>query len=87
MSAESIIVQFFGSLALALTTGTWNPLPADRISDQLPAPVSFSAEWHPAAADGDRSATIIVLDDGTTRLGATSSLVSPRRSPGLAAGN
>lgn len=85
MSA-SIIAEFVGSLLLALLTGTWNPLPADRISDVLPAPVAFTAEWHPGASD-HRSNSLIVLDDGSTRLGGTSSIVSPRRTSGLAAGN
>lgn len=83
----SIIAEFVGSLLLALLTGTWNPLPADRVADVLPAPVAFTAEWHPGGAVEHRSNMLIVLDDGSTRLGGTSSIVSPHRASGLAAGN
>ena len=80
MSPDTIIVRFVGALILALLTGTWTPIPADRISPDLPASVSFSAEWQPASASGTEVDQLIVLGDGSTRLGATSSIVSPRRS-------
>ena len=75
-----MIAQFIGSLLLALLTGSWSPLPADRLSEGLPAPVVFAAEWHAVAEPGNRVNTIIVLQDGTMRIGGTSSIVSPARS-------
>ena len=80
MSPDTIIVRFVGALILALLTGTWTPIPADRISPDLPAPVTFSAEWRPASVSGTQVDQLLVLGDGSTRLGATSSIVSPRRS-------
>ena len=80
MSPDSMIVQFIGSLLLALLTGSWSALPADRLPEHLPTPVAFAAEWHPAHDPGNRLNTIIVLQDGATRFGATSSIVSPARS-------
>lgn len=87
MPAVSIMVEFVGSLLLALLTGTWTPLPADRIAVDLPAPVAFSAEWHPLDDLGNRVNTLIVLEDGSTRLGGTSSIVSPRRGETGGVGN
>ena len=87
MSPDSIIVQFVGSLILALLTGTWNPVPADSISPNLPAPVSFSAQWEPPTAYGYQVNELIVLTDGSTRLSGTSSIVSPpKHADGPAAG-
>jgi len=79
MAPDSFIVQLVGSLILALLTGTWTPIPPDAISPQLPAPVVFSAQWHPLDIDGTQVDQIIVLQDGSARLGATSSIVSPAR--------
>lgn len=79
MAPDSLIVRLVGSLILALLTGTWQPLPPDSISVDLPAPVSFSAQWHPLGQDGNEVDQIIVLGDGSTRLGVTSSIVSPVR--------
>ena len=87
MSPDAIIVQFVGSLILALLTGTWTPIPPDAIARDLPAPVAFTAQWHPLGLEGNRVNEVIVLGDGSTRLGATSSIVSPARgSHGGAAG-
>ena len=86
MSPDSIIVQFVGSLILALLTGTTAPLPPDSISADLPARVTFSAAWHAATGTATEVDQIIVLEDGSTRLGATSSIVSPTKSSGLGAG-
>ena len=86
MSPDAIIVQFVGSLILALLTGTASPLPPDSISSPLPAPITFAAQWHPLQEDGNAVDAIIVLGDGSTRLGATSSIVSPTRDPRPATG-
>ena len=85
MSPDAIIVQFVGSLILALLTGTATPLPPDSISMALPAPVTFAAQWHPLGRDGNEVDSIIVLGDGSTRLGATSSIVSPARAAAASA--
>ena len=77
MSPDAIIVQFVGSLILALLTGTATPLPADSVTSALPAPITFAAQWHPLHQAGNQVDSIIVLGDGSTRLGATSSIVSP----------
>ena len=79
MSPDAIIVQFVGSLILALLTGTATPLPPDSISTALPAPVTFAAQWHPLGREGNEVDSIIVLGDGSTRIAATSSIVSPSR--------
>ena len=77
MSPDTIIVQFVGSLILALLTGTATPLPPDSVSSPLPAPITFATQWHPLHQAGNQVDAIIVLGDGTTRLAATSSIVSP----------
>ena len=80
MAPDSIIVQFVGSLLLALLTGSPTPLSADRlVSADLPAPVVFAAAWPGPGATGDRVDQLIVLDDGSVRIGGTSSIMSPPR--------
>ena len=85
MSPDAIIVQFVGSLILALLTGTAQPLPPDSITSPLPAPITFAAQWHPLHRDGNEIDSIVVLRDGSTRLAATSSIVSPARAAAVSA--
>lgn len=81
MGSESIIVQFFGSLVLALLTGSWQPIGAPEVSQMdLPGPVVFAATWPERNWVGDRTNTFLLLADGTARAGAVSSIVSPARS-------
>lgn len=88
MAADSIIVQFVGSLLMALLTGSPVPLSADRLaSADLPAPVVFAAEWPVPGATGHRIDQLIVLDDGSVRTGGTSSIVSAGRGADARAGD
>jgi hypothetical protein len=74
-----ILFQLLASLFLALSTGTWQPAPADLTATVQPQPVQFSATWHPLNQAGNEQDVYIVAADGTVLAGATSSAVSPAK--------
>lgn len=73
MAADSIIVQFVGSLLLALLTGSWTALPPDEFSPQE-APIVFAAQWPVTGVAGMRTDHVELLADGAIHLGAVSSI-------------
>lgn len=78
--ADPSIAHLIGSLILALLTGTWQPAPADLTAVVVPR-VAFGGWWHPLERPGNQQYLLVVGGDGIILAGATSSAVSPPRSP------
>lgn len=87
MAPDSIIVQWVGSLLLALLTGSWTTIPTDQVTVDQATPIVFAAQWPVPGVAGHRVDRIDLAADGVARLGGTSSIVSPRRSPGPGTSN
>lgn len=87
MAPDSIIVQWVGSLLLALLTGSWTTIPADQVTVDQATPIVLAAQWPVPGVSGHRVDRIYLHANGVAHFGGTSSIVSPRRGPGPGTGN